>query len=97
MTLVMVSGIKVNFLGQHFDLMCVDLLPASPLPASCLYNLPHPDRELIEKYMKESLAAGIIAHPPPPLVQGCFVGLVEQTRCPCVDLQDLNSRIVKNR
>lgn len=38
----------------------IDLLPDAPLPSSHLYNLSRPERESMEQYIKDSLAAGII-------------------------------------
>lgn len=38
----------------------IDLLPGAPLPSSRLYNISRSERETMEKYIKESLAAGII-------------------------------------
>lgn len=40
----------------------IDLLPGAPLPTSRLYNISHPEQETMKKFLKQSLAAGII-HP----------------------------------
>ncbi|XP_059186298.1 uncharacterized protein LOC131969145 isoform X2 [Centropristis striata] len=36
----------------------IDLLPGGPLPSSRLYNLSKPEREAMEVYIRDSLAAG---------------------------------------
>lgn len=42
----------------------IDLLPGAPLPTSQLYSLSKPERETMERYITDSLAAGIIQpHP----------------------------------
>lgn len=38
----------------------IDLLPGATLPASRLYNVSHPEKEAMEKYITVSLAAGLI-------------------------------------
>ena len=40
----------------------IDLLPGAPLPSSRLYNLSRPEREAMELYITDSVAAGIIRH-----------------------------------
>lgn len=47
----------------------IDLLPGASLPSSRLFNLSRTEREAMETYIKDSLAAGIISiyitlHPP---------------------------------
>ena len=53
----------------------IELLPGSPLPSSCLFNLSRPERESMENYIGESLAAGII-HPSSSPVGAVFLGAV---------------------
>ncbi len=36
----------------------IDLVPGAPLPSSRLYNLSRPEREAMEEYISNSLAAG---------------------------------------
>lgn len=38
----------------------IDLLPGAPLPSSKLYNISLPEREAMETYITDSLAAGLI-------------------------------------
>lgn len=63
---------KALSLPLHRPYDCsIDLLPGAPLPTSRLYNLSKPEREAMQKYITESLAAGIIVplhlELPPPL------------------------------
>ena len=49
------------FLPPHRSYDCgIDLLPGSPLPSSRLYILSRLERETMQKYIQESLAAGVI-------------------------------------
>lgn len=59
------------------------LLPGATLPSSRLYNLSCPERESMEKYLKDSLAAGIIRPSSSPLGAGfLFVAKKDQTLRP---------------
>lgn len=61
----------------------IELLPGAPLPTSKLYNLSHPERQTMEKYIQESLAAGIIRPSSSPLGAGFFfVGEKDSTLRP---------------
>lgn len=52
---------KACSLPPHRPYDCaIDLLPGAPLPSSRLYNLSRPERESMERYIQESLTAGII-------------------------------------
>lgn len=56
---------RARSLPPHRPYDCsIDLLPGAPLPSSRLYSLSQPERESMEKYITESLAAGIIRRPP---------------------------------
>ncbi|KAI3356738.1 hypothetical protein L3Q82_003419 [Scortum barcoo] len=60
---------KPLFLPPHHPYDCaIDLLPDAPLPSSRLYNLSRPEQEAMEKYIKDSLAAGIIRPSKSPVV-----------------------------
>ena len=50
----------------------IDLLPGAPLPSSRLFNLSRPERESMEEYIGESLAAGIIRRSSSPVGAGFF-------------------------
>ncbi|KAK7918752.1 hypothetical protein WMY93_010036 [Mugilogobius chulae] len=45
----------------------IDLLPGATLPSSRLYNLSRPEREAMERYIKDSLTAGASCHLPASL------------------------------
>lgn len=74
-----------------------DLLPGALLPSSCLY-LSHPERKAMEKYIKDSLAAGITRPSSSPLGAGfIFVEKNDKTLCPCIDFPGLNNSMVENK
>lgn len=76
----------------------IDLLPGAPLPTSKLYNRSRPEREAMEKYIVESLAAGIIWPSTSPLGAGFFfVEKKNTTLRPCIDFRGLNKITVKNK
>ena len=76
----------------------IDLLPGAPLPASRLYHLSRPEREAMETYISESLAAGLIRPSSSPLGAGFFfVSKKDKTLRPCIDFRGLNNITVKNK
>ena len=76
----------------------IDLLPRSPLPSSHLFNLSRPERESMEDYIGESLAAGIIRPSSSPLGAGFFfVSKKDRSLRPCIDYHGLNNITVKNK
>lgn len=76
----------------------IDLLPGAPLPSSRLYNLSRPERETMEKYIHDSLAAGIIRPSSSPLGAGFFfVSKKDNSLRPCIDFRGLNSITIKNK
>ena len=76
----------------------IGLQPGAPLPSSRLYNLSRPDREAMEDYIWDSLAAGI-TRPSSSLVGAgfFFVGKKDGTLRPCIDFWGLNNITVKNK
>lgn len=89
-------GIVINS-AKTYD-YATDLLPGAPLSTSCLYSLSQPKREAMEKFITDSLAAGIIQPSSSPL--GPFFFFVEKkdkTLRPCIDYCGLNEITVKNR
>lgn len=48
----------------------IELLPGTPLPTNHLYSLFLPERKAIEKYISESLSAGIIRTSSSRVAQG---------------------------
>uniref|UniRef100_A0A3B3XW38 Gypsy retrotransposon integrase-like protein 1 n=1 Tax=Poecilia mexicana TaxID=48701 RepID=A0A3B3XW38_9TELE len=76
----------------------IDLLPGAPLPSSRLFNLSGPERESMEKYVNESLAAGLIRKSSSPVGAGFFfVGKKDGSLRPCIDYRGLNQITVKNK
>ncbi|KAK7925711.1 hypothetical protein WMY93_008021 [Mugilogobius chulae] len=76
----------------------IDLLPGAPLPCSRLYNLSRPENEAMEKYIQESLAAGIIRPSSSPVGAGFFfVDKKDKSLRPCIDYRGLNKITVKNK
>lgn len=76
----------------------VDLLPGAPLPSSRLFNLSRPEREAMEQYIHESLAAGIIRPSSSPVGAGFFfVSKKDHTLRPCIDYRGMNAITVKNK
>lgn len=76
----------------------IDLLPSAPFPASRLYNISRPERETMERYIKDSLSAGIIRPSSSPLGAGFFfVGKKDGSLRPCIDYRGLNQITVKNK
>eukprot|EP00064_Thunnus_orientalis_P006660 superscaffoldBa00000703_g6678 len=49
-------------LPPHHPYDCAIDLPRAPLPCCWLYNLSQPEREAMEKYIRDSLAAGRSSH-----------------------------------
>lgn len=74
----------------------VDLRPGSSLPSSRLYNLSRPEREAMGKYIRESLAAGIIHPSSSPLGAGFFF-VAKKDNTPCIDYRGLNNITIKNK
>ena len=76
----------------------IELLPGAPLPKSRLYNLSEPEKNTMQKYITESLAAGIIRPSSSPVAAGFFfVSKKDGSLRPCIDYRQLNDITVKNR
>ncbi|KAK2908400.1 hypothetical protein Q8A73_009473 [Channa argus] len=86
-------------LPPHRPFDCaIDLQPGAPLPTGRLYNLSRPEREAMEKYIRESLQAGLIRPSSSPVAAGFFfVSKKDKTLRPCIDYRGLNNITVKNR
>ena len=77
----------------------IDLIPGAPLPTRRLYNLTKPEKDSMETYINESLAAGLI-RPTSSLVGAGFFFFVEKkdgSLRPCMDYTGLNDITVKNK
>ena len=93
------SKCRALTLPPHRPYDCpIDLLPGAPLPSSRLYNLSRPEREAMEKYIKESLSAGIIRPSSSPVGAGFFfVSKKDKSLRPCIDFRGLNNITIKNK
>ena len=75
----------------------IELLSGAPLPKSRLYNLSEPEKNTMQKYISESLAAGIIRPSSSPVAAGFFfVSKKDGSLRPCIDYRQLNDITVKN-
>lgn len=92
------SKTRAQSLPPHRPYDCtIDLLPGAPLPSSRLFNISRPEREAMEKYIRESLEAGIIRPSSSPVGAGFFfVEKKDKSLRPCIDYRGLNSITVKN-
>lgn len=69
----------------------IDLLLRAPLPTIRLFSLSKPECDTMERYVTDSLAAGIIRPSSSPLEAGFFfVEKKNKTLCPCIDFRGLN-------
>ncbi len=74
----------------------IDLVPGTSPPKGRLYSLSAPEREAIEKYISDSLAAGLIRPSSSPTGAGFFFVGKDGSLRPCIDYQGLNNITVKN-
>ncbi len=91
------SKSRAASLPPHRPYDCaIDLLPGTSPPKGKLYSLSTPEREAIEKYISDSLAAKIIR---PSSLAGAgffFVKKRDGSLRPCIDYRGLNDITVKN-
>jgi len=92
------SKSRAASLPPHRPYDCaIDLVPGSSPPKGKLYSLSNPEREVMEKYISDSLAAGIIRPSSSPAGAGFFfVGKKDGSLRPCIDYRGLNNITVKN-
>lgn len=93
------SKAKATSLPPHrpYD-CCIDLKPGTSPPKGRLYSLSGPEREAMENYINDSLAAGIIRPSSSPAGAGFFfVDKKDKSLRPCIDYRGLNDITVKNR
>ena len=93
------SRSKASSLPPHRPYDCaIDLLPGTSPPRGRLYSLSRPETEAMDKYVQESLVAGIIRPSSSPAGAGFFfVGKKDGSLRPCIDYRGLNDVTVKNR
>ncbi len=92
------SKSRAASLPPHRPYDCaIDLLPGKSPPKGKLYYLSIPEREAMEKYISDSLAAGFIRPSSSPAGAGFFfVGKKDGSLRPCIDYRELNNITVKN-
>ncbi|CAM4619083.1 unnamed protein product [Leuciscus chuanchicus] len=92
------SKSRAASLPPHRPYDCaIELLPGTSPPKGKLYSLSVPEREAMEKYISDSLAAGFIRPSSSPAGAGFFfVGKKDGSLRPCIDYRGLNSITVKN-
>lgn len=90
---------KATSLPPHRPYDCaIDLMPGTVPPKSRLYSLSAPERSAMEKYINESLAAGLIRPSSSPAGAGFFfVPKKDGSLRPCIDYRGLNDITIKNR
>uniref|UniRef100_A0A9J8BR74 ribonuclease H n=1 Tax=Cyprinus carpio carpio TaxID=630221 RepID=A0A9J8BR74_CYPCA len=93
------SKSRASSLPPHRPYDCaIDLLPGTSPPKGHLYSLSGPEREAMERYIHDSLVAGIIRPSSSPAGAGFFfVEKKDGLLRPCIDYRGLNDITVKNR
>ncbi|KAL0168942.1 hypothetical protein M9458_037164, partial [Cirrhinus mrigala] len=93
------SKSRATSLPSHRPFDCtIDLLPGTSPPRGRLFSLSGPEREAMDKYIQESLKAGLIRHSSSPAGAGFFfVKKKDGSLRPCIDYRGLNDITVKNR
>ncbi|KAK3509997.1 hypothetical protein QTP70_024337, partial [Hemibagrus guttatus] len=82
---------------QAYD-YAIDLIPGTTPPRRRLYSLSAPEREVMQQYLNEALAAGLIRPSSSPAGAGFFfVGKKDGGLRPCIDYRGLNQITIKNR
>lgn len=76
----------------------INLLPGTSPPRGRLYSLSGPERVAMDKYISDSLAAGLIRSSSSPAGAGFFfVEKKDGSLRPCIDYRGLNDITIKNR
>ncbi len=93
------SKSRATSLPPHRPYDCaIDLLPGTSPPKGRLYSLSGPEREAMDKYIKESLNAGLIRPSSSPAGAGFFfVKKKDGSLQPCIDYRGLNDITIRNR
>ncbi len=91
------SKSRAASLPPHRPYDCaIELVPGMSPPKGRLYSLSVPEREAMEKYISDSLTAGIIRPSSSPAGAGFFFVAKDGSLRPCIDYRGLNNITVKN-
>lgn len=92
------SKSRAASLPPHRPYDCaMELLSGTSPPKSKLYSLSNPEREVIDKYISDSLAAKILCPSSSPAGAGFFyMKKKDGSLRPCIDYRGLNDITVKN-
>ncbi|KAK3540883.1 hypothetical protein QTP86_002978 [Hemibagrus guttatus] len=90
---------KATSLPPHRPYDCaIELLPGTCPPRGRIFSLSPPERTAMNKYINESLAAGIIRPSTSPAGAGFFfVSKKDGGLRPCIDYRGLNKITIRNR
>ncbi len=93
------SKSRATSLPPHRPYDCaIDLLPGTSPPKGRLYSLSGPEREAMDRYIRESLQTGLIRHSSSPAGAGFFfVQKKDGSLRPWIDYRGLNDITVNNR
>ncbi len=93
------SRSRAASLPPHQPYDCsIDLVPGSTPPRGRLYSLSAPEREALERYLTDSLAAGTIVPSTSPAGAGFFfVKKKDGSLRPCIVYHGLNEMTIKNQ
>lgn len=102
--MLLLNGVLFICLRSHLSLpphrpydCAIDLLPGTSPPKGRLYSLSGPEREAMERYISDSLLAGLIRPSFSPAGAGFFfVEKKDGSLRPCTDYRVLNDITVKN-
>ena len=85
-------------LGEVFYNCAIELQSGATPPRGRIFSLSCPEREAIERYLTESLAAGIIRRSSSPAGAGFFfMGQKDGTLRPCINYRGIKAMTVRNR
>lgn len=90
---------RATSLPPHRPYDCaIDLLPGTSPPRGRLFSLSAPETRTMERYISDSLAAGLIRPSSSPAGAGFFfVSKKDGSLRPCIDYRGLNNITIKNR
>uniref|UniRef100_A0A8C5C6Y7 Gypsy retrotransposon integrase-like protein 1 n=1 Tax=Gadus morhua TaxID=8049 RepID=A0A8C5C6Y7_GADMO len=93
------NKVRATSLPPHHPYDCaIDLLPGSSPPRGRLFSLAAPETKVMDEYINNPLAAGIIRPSSSPAGAGFFfVDKKDKSLRPCIDYRGLNDVTIKDR